>query len=221
MDVSTELISISMLEYYKGSEVTIKVQEKEYNACHNSIMFNTAFNGDLKEGKEQKMTLDTSTGAFEIALKWMFTGAVGPKPETMSPSDYLAQLLEFSTLSDFLGLLGDLTPVTTEIYSILKTRGNLVSDHVKHAMKQGPGSEARKTVLKACIGPYLQSLGWSYDHNTPCTISKFRFRTELKGLDGFAAELFQLHDQIVRRRLRIRGQVMVPDPATGEKMYYK
>jgi len=221
-----------MIDYYMGPEVTIQVEEKEYKlpkllACHNSSMFNTAFNGEFKEAKEQKMTLVTSTGVFEIAIKWMFIGTVGPKPKTMDPSDYLAQLLEFLTLSDFLGLLGPLTPVTKEISSILKTRGNLVSDHIKYAMKQAPGSEARNIVLKACIGPYLQSLGWSYDHKRPGKISEFKFKTELDELDGFAAEIFRLFGETARKKQSWKGSLgigslsMVPDPATGEPMFFK
>ncbi len=216
-----------MIYYYKGSEVTIKVQEKDYKlakllACHSSTMFNAAFNGTFKEGKEQKMTLDTSTGVLKIAIKWMFTGTVGPKPKTMKQSDYLAQLLEFLTLSDFLGLLGPLTPVTAEISSILKSRGNLVSDHIKHAMKQSPGSEARTILLRACVRPYLQSLGWTCVNNMPGVISNFRFRTEMKELDGFAGELFRLYDGTIRKKQRVtHGQIMVKDPLTGDSMFWE
>ena len=77
-------------------------------------------------------------------------------------------------------------------------------------------------MLAACVGPYLQSLGWSYVNNTPVNISDFRFKTELKELDGFAVELFQLFDETVRKKKSwTYGQSMVQDPATGESMFYK
>lgn len=63
-----------MIDYYKGPEVTITVESKEYKlpkllVCHNSTMFNAAFNGTFWESEEQKMTLNTSTGVFELAIK--------------------------------------------------------------------------------------------------------------------------------------------------------
>jgi len=63
-----------MIDYYKGPKVTITVESKEYKlpkllVCHNSTLFNAAFNGTFWD--EQKMTLNTSTGVFELAIKWM------------------------------------------------------------------------------------------------------------------------------------------------------
>ncbi|KAH8814085.1 hypothetical protein F5882DRAFT_344366 [Hyaloscypha sp. PMI_1271] len=209
------LTSGSMIDYYKGSEVTITVESKEYKlpkllVCHNSTVFNAAFNGTFKESEEQKITLNTSTGVFELAIKWMYTGQLGPQVKTMKNSDYLTQLLEFLTLSDFLGLLGPLDPITQQIRSILSNRANLRSEHIDRAMKQLPGTQAREIILKACVGPYLE------------TFSVFRFKEELKNLDGFAIELFQLFDETVRKKEEWKyGQSKVQDPATGQFLYCK
>ena len=216
-----------MIDYYKGPEVTITVESKEYKlpkllVCHNSTMFNAAFNGTFWESEEQKMTLNTSTGVFELAIKWMYTGQLGPQVKTMKNSDYLTQLLEFLTLSDFLGLLGPLDPITQQIRSILSNRANLRSEHIDRAMKQLPGTQAREIILKACVGPYLESLGWSYVDRAPGAFSIFRFKEELKNLDGFAIELFQLFDETVRKKEEWKyGQSKVQDPATGQFLYCK
>jgi hypothetical protein len=138
----------------------------------------------------------------------------------MKNSDYLTQLLEFLTLSDFLGLLGPLDPITQQIRSILSNRANLRSEHIDRAMKQLPGTQAREIILKACVGPYLVSLGWNYIDKPPVAISDFRFKEELKNLDGFAAELFQLFDETMRKKEKwANGQSCVRDPVTGQFLY--
>jgi hypothetical protein len=222
------LTSGSMIDYHKGSEVTITVENKEYKlpkllVCHNnSTVFNAAFNGAFKESEEQKMALSTSTGAFELAIKWMYTGRLGPPVKTMKSPDYLTQLLEFLALSDFLGLLGPLDPITQQIRYILSDRANLRSEHLDRAMKQLPGTQAREIILKACVGPYLESLGWSYVDKVPGATSDFRFKEELKNLDGFAVELFQLFDETLRKKEKwMYGQSFVKDPATGLFLYGK
>jgi hypothetical protein len=214
-----------MIDYYKGPEVTITVESKEYKlpkllVCHNSTLFNAAFNGTFWD--EQKMTLNTSTGVFELAIKWMYTGQLGPQVKTMKNSDYLTQLLEFLTLSDFLDLLGPLDPITQQIRSILSNRANLRSEHIARAMKELPGTQAREIILNACVGPYLESLGWSYVDRAPGAISDFRFKEELNHLDGFAVELFKLFDETMRKKEEWKhGQSRVQDPATGQFLYCK
>jgi hypothetical protein len=221
------LTSGSMIDYYKGSEVTITVENKEYKlpkllVCHNSTVSNAAFNGTFKESEEQKITLDTSTGVFELAIKWMYTGQVGPQVKTMKDSDYLTQILEFLTLSDFLDLLGPLGPITEQIRSILSDRANLRSEHLDRAMKQLPGTQAREIILKACVGPFLESLGWSYVGRAPGAISDFRFKEELMNLDGFFLELFPLVDETLRKKGEwTYGPRRVQDPATGQFLYSK
>jgi hypothetical protein len=203
------------------------VESKEYKlpkllVCHNSTVFNAAFNGTFKESEEQKMTLNTSTGVFELAIKWMYTGQLGPQVKAMTKFDYLTQLLEFLTLFDFLGLLGSSDPITEQIRSILFNRANLRSEHIDRAMKQLPGTQAREIILNACVGPYLESLGWSYVDGAPGAISDFRFKEELKNLDGFAVELFQLFDETIRKKGKwTYGQSCVRDPATGQSLYCK
>jgi hypothetical protein len=89
-------------------------------------------------------------------------------------------------------------------------------------MKQLPGTQAREIILKACVGPYLESLGWSYVDRAPGTISDFRFKEELKNLDGFAVELFKLFDKTMRKKGEwTYGQSRVKDPATGQFLYCK
>jgi hypothetical protein len=89
-------------------------------------------------------------------------------------------------------------------------------------MKQLPDTLVRKIILNACVGPYLESLGWSYVDREPGAISAFRFKEELKNLDGFAGELFQLFDETMRKKGEwTYGQSRVQDPATGQFLYCK
>jgi hypothetical protein len=217
----------SIIEYYKGPEVTIVVDKKRYKLpkrllCHNSTFFSTAFNSNFKEGKEQKMTLETSVGAFEMTIKWMYTGHLGLPARALDSSEYLSQLLEFLTLSDFLGLLGPFTSVTDKIRSILSVPANLRSEHIHKVMKLPAGTLARTIIVQACVGPYLESLGWSYTLNQPTLMSKFRFEKEWLELNGFAVELFQIFDKTIRKtEPHTYGYRRVLDPVRGQYLYYK
>jgi hypothetical protein len=216
-----------MIEYYKGPEVTIFVENKRYKlpkllVCHNSTFFNTGFNSKFKEGEEQKMTLETSIGAFEIAIKWMYTGNLGFPARAMDDAEYLAQLLDFLTLSDFIGLLGPFTSVTEKIRSILTNRATLRSEHIHQVMKLPFGALARTIIVKACVGPYLESLGWSYVLNQYNNPFEFRFKKETRELDGFAGEMFQIFDETIRKKSpHTYGHSKILDPARDQYLYYK
>ncbi len=89
-------------------------------------------------------------------------------------------------------------------------------------MKLPAGTQARHIIVQACVRSYLESLGWSYVSEKSGNMSEFRFKTELDELDGFAAELIRLLGETTRKKVSWKyGQSMVPDPATGESMFYK
>jgi hypothetical protein len=216
-----------MIEFYEGPMVIVIVGVIEYRLyqrllCHCSTFFNGAFNSNFVESETRKLTLDCPTESFELAIQWMYTGGAVLPPTVVSDSDKVSRLLDFLKLADFLHLTGPFTSIDEAIHEIVKDRSNLQSKHINEAMKLPAGTPARQIIVQACVGPYLESLGWSYVSNVLGSISDFRFKTELDELDGFAAELLRLFGETARKKQSGKhGQSMVPDPATGESMFYK
>ena len=190
--------------------------------CHCSTFFNGAFNGHFIESESQKLNLDCSTGSFELAVQWMYTGHAVLPPTFVSNSDKISRLLGFLKLADFLHLTGPFTSTNETIQQMVKDRSILQPKHIKEAMKLPAGTPARHIIVQACVGPYLESLGWSYVNGMTGKVSDFRFKTKLDELDGFAAELLRLSNETARKKQSwTYNQSMVPDPATGESMFYK
>jgi hypothetical protein len=101
-----------MDEYFKSPEVIVKVEDKEYELpkrllCDASSFFDRAFNGNFKEGKEQKMELkETTKICFELAIQWMFSGKIILPEALNSGSEAVTQLIGFVKFTDLLPLLG-------------------------------------------------------------------------------------------------------------------
>jgi hypothetical protein len=95
-----------MNEYFDSSKVTIGVDGVQCSlskklVCNSSTFFDRAFNGNFKEGDEQKMELkDAKKKTFDLVLQWMLTGhVVLPKgcdrsAEYHSPHHSLRKIIE-------------------------------------------------------------------------------------------------------------------------------
>jgi hypothetical protein len=182
-----------MIEYYEGPMVIVVVGATEYRLskrilCHCSTFFNGAFNSHFIERETQKLTLTCSTTeSFELAIQWMYTGHAVLPPTVVSDSGKVSRLLDFLKLADFLHLTGTFTTFNETIQKMVKNRSNIQSKHIQEAMKLPAGTPARQIIVRACVGPYLEILGWSYLSQQTGNISDFRFKTALHELDGFAA----------------------------------
>jgi hypothetical protein len=88
-----------MDECFKGPKVIIKVEDKEYELpkkllCDASSFFDRAFNGNFKEGNEQKMELkETTKTCFELAIQWMFSGKIILPEACKRGSETVTQLM--------------------------------------------------------------------------------------------------------------------------------
>ncbi|KAI9053538.1 hypothetical protein LZ554_002493 [Drepanopeziza brunnea f. sp. 'monogermtubi'] len=69
---------LRQIQLFQGPQVTIVIAERDFKlpkalACYSSPYFNAAFNGNFKEGEEQKLTLtDCSPETFSLVVQWMY-----------------------------------------------------------------------------------------------------------------------------------------------------
>lgn len=206
-------LSLSLIDLYKGPEVTIIVQKKKFILpkrllCHLSPVFDVAFNSNFKEGHEQEMTLQTTITAFEHATKWMFTGNIAfSMIQSQSPVILLSQAIDFLKLVHFLQLVGPFTqPMETAKSVLVTARQTLTSQNIEDILELPDDHPLRILVLKACVKLYVDSnrsgaRTWDYQHR------------EFMTIDGYAAGLFKYFDVAFRKKTKDH---MIKDPLAGE-----
>lgn len=214
-----------MLDLYDGPKVLLIVGAKKYKlpkrlVCHSSTFLSTAFNGQFKEGETQELTLkDTNSDAFELVIQWMYTGHFVLPAIVQTDADSISRILDFLNAADFLDLIGSPYRVVADAIKekLIKSREVLESAHILKAMALPSEHLTRKLVLQACVGLYFISLGgsWKYERKYSTTRSPFKFEKELTQLDGFAADLFRLYDEV--RRTSSTDSVV--DPLTKSLIY--
>jgi len=216
-----------MLDLFDGPKVLLIVGAKKYKlpkrlACRSSTFLSSAFNGPFKEGETQELMLkDTTADAFELVIQWIYTGNLVLPAIVQTDTDAISRILDFLNAADFLDLDGNPYPAVVEELKarLIKSREALNSAHIIKAMALPSEHTTRKVIMQACIGLYFISLGasWTYERHYTTSMFPFKFDKELTQVDGFAADLFRLCDEV--RRTKDSSWGSVKDPLTGSTIY--
>ena len=201
-----------MNECLEGSRVIISVDGVEHSlpkkiVCSTSSFFDRAFNGNFKEGNEQKMELkDVKKKPFYLAVQWMFTGQIVLPTACDGSAEIITELIGFLELADRLDIMGPFDSIIGTMRSKMRSNRNaLLPQHIRDVAKRPRNHPARALIDIACVGPYASAV------KNPDT---FGFKAELEEVEGFASDLFKAFGSTLRL-FKSYTSVTIVDPLTS------
>ncbi|TVY45694.1 hypothetical protein LSUB1_G000421 [Lachnellula subtilissima] len=136
-----EFISV-MNECLEGSRVITSVDGVEHSlpknlVCSTSSFFDYAFNGNFREGDEQKMELkDVKKKSFDLVVQWMFTGQIVLPTACDGSAEIITELVGFFELADRLDIMGPFDSIIGTMRSqMCSNRNALLPQHIRDVAK--------------------------------------------------------------------------------------
>jgi len=109
--------------------------------CYHSTSFYKTFNGNFKEGTEQRITLETRTANFQMVIQWMHTGAISLPTSTAAKSKKTQNVSRASCSCRSNCLLGPFDRVTASTKAILVSdHQHFLTEHVRTAFASSESS---------------------------------------------------------------------------------
>ncbi|KAF7958512.1 hypothetical protein EAE96_002055 [Botrytis aclada] len=146
----------------------------------------------------ETIKIECSILAFDFVVQYLYTGTF-VRPDIAgfsSGSQQVTNLIEFYELAEKLGL-----DVSDKILDNIKEllvidRLHLQAGHIQKVVNFPNGQKLRMLFARSCIQAYLQSVNPTYG-----PAKAFRFQKELDALDGFAADLMRVYQEVADQRI--------------------
>ncbi|KAJ6005498.1 hypothetical protein N7451_003442 [Penicillium sp. IBT 35674x] len=198
-----------------GSSPHVHEVSKEM-LCEKSPYFAAMFEGKFVETINNAVTIEEVEGvvsvrSFSMLIEWIYLGRIND--ETAQPEEQISALIEFARFADMcmaseelLDLIGrSLSHVILypQSYSA-QTHPHLylyyvTKDHIDSAMRLPLGNPVRKLMVNACVRSFLGP-------------TKFKFETEIREIDNFAADLLCTVQTTLKDATYANGAINYKDP---------
>jgi len=193
--------------------------------CKQSKFFSRAFEGDFKEGKEQRVALSEEIGVvsnrgFQCIIQWLLVGWVnfGQGPSEQGVTD----ALELARLADMLEIFGVESLAADRIEIIIKSYkespvpppdfGRNTSfinhEHVASGVYLPVGHPIRHVLARAAVEGMLQ-------------LEDHKFVKEIEKLPDFALDVFREVQTTLRDFTSDRRGIYFKDPIRGDRVPFK